>query len=526
MKTRQNDGSVLKEEAKTDGKKTGFSKGTQADGVPGFSADVPDARYFLSADSHGERAFLLFESARDMNKALEALGYAPIADGSLLVCDTSLPQDVRDEAWPMASTRGSREDLEYPIRWPYILEKDTDRREGKVYVYTPSNGSASVPLKYLRPLAVDGVEVEINGDIYTYFMTNTLSALEERLFRLGCLLPGKEDCIPNPVLHKHVIDKMEELGALYSIPYLINGKEFQRMVINAWDERENIPVVSFIDELRNKHRSQIRAGFISRMINADDAVGLEKYFQSNPDIEGSVVSGYSPLMLCAWFDSASCARLLLRLGANVDARGSGGLTALMVAAGRGSVKVLDILLESGADRSLRAENGWNSYVHAMAFRHEEEAMKLAEYDTTAGSIAVPKAEAALPTEKMSFQDRLHFYIARFTALGDRKVSEIYQSLGPYMTRQTFSKLQSKTARPSKDNCILLSIGLHLDLEDAEALLMSAGHVLKESDVKDSVVLAHLREQDYDIDVINSEIYEKTKRSLMNPRRKEYSDYHE
>jgi ankyrin repeat protein len=52
----------------------------------------------------------------------------------------------------------------------------------------------------------------------------------------------------------------------------------------------------------------------------------------------------------------SC-RVLLDMGVAIDTRGSFGLTPLMAAAGSGSVEVVELLLDGGADRTLKDKAG-------------------------------------------------------------------------------------------------------------------------------------------------------------------------
>ena len=61
------------------------------------------------------------------------------------------------------------------------------------------------------------MEVDVDGKIYRYFMTNDSNALGCKLKELNCLQPKAGDWKANYALHKNVIDKMDELGALWSL---------------------------------------------------------------------------------------------------------------------------------------------------------------------------------------------------------------------------------------------------------------------------------------------------------------------
>jgi ankyrin repeat protein len=64
-----------------------------------------------------------------------------------------------------------------------------------------------------------------------------------------------------------------------------------------------------------------------------------------------------PINQAAWGGHAGVIRLLLAGGAKVDAPEDEGQTALLIAAYRGDLDVVRLLLEAGADRSYRATAG-------------------------------------------------------------------------------------------------------------------------------------------------------------------------
>ena len=61
----------------------------------------------------------------------------------------------------------------------------------------------------------------------------------------------------------------------------------------------------------------------------------------------------------------SC-RVLLDMGVAIDTRGSFGATPLMVAAGSGSVEIAELLLDRGADRTLKDDAGMTAIDHVAA----------------------------------------------------------------------------------------------------------------------------------------------------------------
>lgn len=68
------------------------------------------------------------------------------------------------------------------------------------------------------------------------------------------------------------------------------------------------------------------------------------------------LSGWTPLHYAAAGNSLPATRLLLRQGADVDARAPNGRTALMLAALHGSEEIVETLLAAGADPAARDRN--------------------------------------------------------------------------------------------------------------------------------------------------------------------------
>ena len=66
----------------------------------------------------------------------------------------------------------------------------------------------------------------------------------------------------------------------------------------------------------------------------------------------------------------SC-RVLLDMGVAIDTRGSFGLTPLMAAAGSGSVEVVELLLDGGADRALKDDAGKTAFEHVAEAEAKE-----------------------------------------------------------------------------------------------------------------------------------------------------------
>ena len=84
-------------------------------------------------------------------------------------------------------------------------------------------------------------------------------------------------------------------------------------------------------------------------------------------------AAFEQKQLCeaAVMGDAAAIEVLVRLGADLDARDSRGETALMKAAAMGEVECARVLLEAGADRTLRATGGDYVFQTALEIADEE-----------------------------------------------------------------------------------------------------------------------------------------------------------
>jgi len=76
-------------------------------------------------------------------------------------------------------------------------------------------------------------------------------------------------------------------------------------------------------------------------------------------------------------------------------------------------------------------------------------------------------------------------------------------------RKTFSKIKSNPGkyRPSKQTAVAFAIALHLDLEETQDLLASAGMTLSRCQTFDKIIRYFIQKKVYDIYVINEALFE-------------------
>jgi uncharacterized protein len=84
------------------------------------------------------------------------------------------------------------------------------------------------------------------------------------------------------------------------------------------------------------------------------------------NLPASNPSNVRPLHSAAANRHIAIAEALLKAGAQVDARQSGGFTPLHAAAGNGQIEMVELLLSNGADRSLTADDGRDALAFAIA----------------------------------------------------------------------------------------------------------------------------------------------------------------
>jgi hypothetical protein len=152
----------------------------------------------------------------------------------------------------------------------------------------------------------------------------------------------------------------------------------QRAKVDERDSRGNTPLVNALTPRAvlepagavsaEKRRSRIE----SEQAAQRHIVVMLLTKQADPNTAG--LHGRTPLMqLSGWgFDTATdlkLAKLLIEHGARVDARDQFGSTALMLAAQRGKMELVQFLLDRSADRTIRNCHGQTAASLAKASKH-------------------------------------------------------------------------------------------------------------------------------------------------------------
>ena len=106
-------------------------------------------------------------------------------------------------------------------------------------------------------------------------------------------------------------------------------------------------------------------------VRGGSAAIVEILLEGGSDINApSGDRGYSPLMDAVYTKNASLASLLLERGADPNARGKDGQTAICIAAGRSDAETCSLLMKYNADPTIKDALGMSAAGYAKLFRNE------------------------------------------------------------------------------------------------------------------------------------------------------------
>ena len=129
-------------------------------------------------------------------------------------------------------------------------------------------------------------------------------------------------------------------------------------------------------ELVNTHtRDGFTALHLAAYFGRDEALALLLDYGADPKLVTTGEARLLPLNCAAAGGHLKCVRLLLKVGAAVDAVQAGHVTSLMSAAARNSRAIADLLLQHGANRELRSQTNFTAADYARERGH----FQLADY---------------------------------------------------------------------------------------------------------------------------------------------------
>ena len=113
---------------------------------------------------------------------------------------------------------------------------------------------------------------------------------------------------------------------------------------------------------------------------------------------------------------------------------------------------------------------------------------------------------AQETEFKVKAETFHEMLFRLIEESGKKNSEVYKAAN--MSKQLFSKIKSNVAYiPTKKSIISLAIGLNLDLDATNELLMTEGYILTDSLLFDTIVMYFIEHENYNILDINEALWD-------------------
>jgi hypothetical protein len=121
------------------------------------------------------------------------------------------------------------------------------------------------------------------------------------------------------------------------------------------------------------------------------------------------VNGWTPLMHAIHKNQQASVEALLSGGADVNARGNQGITALMMAAGYGYADIVQLLLDKGADPYAETSAGDNALVMAVGGVPDIDKFTIGKCQAQTVAVLLKKAP------DLKLKDNLHGRAARLAA---------------------------------------------------------------------------------------------------------------
>jgi ankyrin repeat protein len=145
--------------------------------------------------------------------------------------------------------------------------------------------------------------------------------------------------------------------------------------------REDFPDANMLDELRARVQEQAANASIHTAAENGDVGRVAQLLTADPSLVHSLRRKDipdQPLHVAALAGNRHVADLLLRYGADVNARGDQGMTPLHCAALNGNLDVAELLLKRGANPSLKDDAGETALQIASRIDDDPDSVKLAD----------------------------------------------------------------------------------------------------------------------------------------------------
>lgn len=124
-----------------------------------------------------------------------------------------------------------------------------------------------------------------------------------------------------------------------------------------------------IDEFDSKTIKEIVSkDKMVQLIKKEDSVGVKQLINSGYNLENNIIMGMTPLMFAALLNSTEVAKLLIELGANINAIDNYKQTPLIHTIQNESSKVAELLLsQEGINIESKSDFGWTALIYAIKY---------------------------------------------------------------------------------------------------------------------------------------------------------------
>jgi hypothetical protein len=124
---------------------------------------------------------------------------------------------------------------------------------------------------------------------------------------------------------------------------------------------------------------QATTGDLLKAVNVDDIAQVKELLDGGLDVNGKNKAGWSALMIAASKGNMEMLSLLIEKGADVDEKNTQqGQTPLIFAAHWGHADVLRLLIEQGADVNIQMDDGWTALIDSISMDKSDVAKILIE----------------------------------------------------------------------------------------------------------------------------------------------------